>query len=180
VVEEGPLFPMNSLMLHGLIFARYAERLSSDPGHDFADEVHSYFGTGTQLQEMYITPSLLSADDWDVLAEAAKWSRANAQTLKDSHWIGGDPAGLEVYGWASWSPEKAIVTLRNPSDHPQDFTATLATLLELLTGSASSYAGHSPWKRDSPRQTLRIPAQEQHIFHLQPFQVLTLELVPSP
>ena len=29
VVEEGPLFPMNSLMLHGLIFARYAERLSA-------------------------------------------------------------------------------------------------------------------------------------------------------
>jgi hypothetical protein len=56
VVEEGPLFPINSLMLHGMIFARYAERLGSDPGHDFPDEVHSYFGTGTQLQEMYITP----------------------------------------------------------------------------------------------------------------------------
>ena len=179
VVEEGPLFPINSLMLHGLIFARYAERLSSDPGHDFPDEVHSYFGTGTQLQEMYITPSLLSADNWDVLAEAAKWSRANAQTLKDSHWIGGDPARLEVYGWASWSPEKAIVTLRNPSDHPQDFTATLATLLELPAGSASSYTAHSPWKSDSPTQTLRIPAEDRHTFHFQPFQVLTLELLPS-
>ena len=42
-------------MLHGLIFARYAERLGNEPGHDFPDEVHSYFGTGTQLQEMYIT-----------------------------------------------------------------------------------------------------------------------------
>ena len=29
VVEEGPLFPINSLMLHGMIFARYAERLGS-------------------------------------------------------------------------------------------------------------------------------------------------------
>ena len=56
VVEEGPLFPMNSLMLHGLIYARYAERLGNDPSHDFPDEVHSYFGTGTQLQEMYIHP----------------------------------------------------------------------------------------------------------------------------
>jgi len=131
VVEDGPLFPMNSLMLHGLIFARYAQRLGTDPGHDFPDEVHSYFGTGTQLQEMYITPSLLSSDDWDVLAEAAKWSRDNAQTLKDSLWIGGDPARLEVYGWASWSQEKAkaIVTLRNPTDHPQDFTASLSALL---------------------------------------------------
>jgi len=179
VVEEGPLFPMNSLMLHGLIFARYAERLNSDPGHDFPDEVHSYFGTGTQLQEMYITPSLLSADNWDVLAEAAKWSRANAQTLKDSHWIGGDPARLEVYGWASWSREKAIVTLRNPSDQPQDFTASLAMLLELPIPSARAYAGHSPWKGDGVEKTSQIPAQEQRTFHLQPFQVLTLELVPS-
>ena len=179
VVEEGPLFPMNSLMLHGLIYARHAQRLGSDPGHDFPDEVHSYFGTGTQLQEMYITPSLLSTQDWDVLAEAAKWSRDNAQTLKDSHWIGGDPVRLEVYGWASWSPAKGIVTLRNPSDRQQDFTTTLAALLELPADSTPSYAARSPWKAESAASTLNISVKEQHTFHLQPFQVLTLVLVPS-
>ncbi|MGB8061390.1 MAG: enterotoxin [Candidatus Sulfotelmatobacter sp.] len=178
VVEEGPLFPMNSLMLHGMIFARYAERLSDDPGHDFADEVHSYFGTGTQLQEMYITPSLLSSQDWDVLAEAAKWSRANAATLKDSHWIGGDPAKLEVYGWAAWSPEKAIVTLRNPSDRPQDFDADIAALLELPAHTTNSFTASSPWKVDAVALPFRISAQPRS-FHLQPFQVLTLELVPD-
>jgi len=178
VVEEGPLFPMNSLMLHGLIFARYAERLGNDPAHDFADEVHSYFGTGTQLQEMYITPALLSSEDWDVLAEAAKWSRDNAQTLKDSHWIGGDPARLEVYGWASWSPKKAILTLRNPSDRPQDFSANLTTMLELPKDSAAAYAARSPWKSNSATP-LTIPTREPHTFHLRPFQVLTLELQPS-
>jgi hypothetical protein len=179
VVEEGPLFPINSLMLHGMIFARYAERLGSDPSHDFPDEVHSYFGTGTQLQEMYITPSLLSGADWDVLAEAAKWSRDNAGTLEDSHWIGGDPARLEVYGWASWSREKAIVTLRNPSDQPRDFTASLQTLLELPAHSSRAYSAHSPWKGASAKEVLTIPAQKPYAFHLQPFQVLTLELVPS-
>jgi hypothetical protein len=179
VVEEGPLFPMNSLMLHGLIYARYAERLGDDPDHDFSDEVHSYFGTGTQLQEMYITPSLLSSQDWDMLAESAKWSRENAQTLKDSHWIGGDPARLEVYGWASWSHEKAIVTLRNPSDQPQDFAARLSTLLELPAGAARAYVARSPWKNDSASPAVTLRSQEQHAFHLKPFQVLTLEMVPS-
>lgn len=178
VVEEGPLFPLNSLMLHGVIFARDAERLSDDPGHDFADEVHSYFGTGTQLQEMYITPSLLASQDWDVLAEAAKWSRANAAVLKDSHWIGGDPAKLEVYGWASWSPEKTIVTLRNPSDHPQDFTTDLAALLELPSHTASAFTASSPWKADAGTAPIRISTQP-HSFHLQPFQVLILELMPE-
>ena len=181
VVEDGPLFPINSLMLHGMIYARYAERLGVDPDHAFADEVHSYFGTGTQLQEMYITPSLLSDADWDVLAEAAKWSRDNASVLKDTHWIGGDPARLEIYGWAAWSPEKAIVTLRNPSDKPQDFTASLKDVLELPPGTASAFTAHIPWKRQSDAPPpLTLNAQEPHTFHLQPFEVLTLELTPQP
>jgi len=180
VVQDGALFPMNSLMLHGLIFARDAERLGSDPNREFPDEVHSYFGTGTQLQEMYITPSLLSAQDWDVLAETAKWSRSNAQTLKDSHWIGGDPTLLEVYGWAAWSPQKAILTLRNPGDRAQDFTASLAALLELPSDAARVFVARSPWTSDSGKLPLTLPAQKQHTFHLEPFQVITLELAPAP
>ncbi|HEV2401185.1 MAG TPA: enterotoxin [Candidatus Sulfotelmatobacter sp.] len=180
VVEEGPLFPLNSLMLHGMIYAQDAERLGTDPGHDFPDEVHSYFGTGTQLQEMYITPSLLSSQDWDVLAESAIWSRANAQVLKDAHWIGGDPARLEIYGWAAWTPEKAIITLRNPSDKPQDFIATLESLLQLPPKSAKRFNAFSPWQNDGPNQSriFIISAQEQHAYHLKPFEVLTLELKP--
>ncbi|PYX50988.1 MAG: enterotoxin [Acidobacteria bacterium] len=177
VLEDGPLFPMNSLMLHGLIYARYAERLGNDPDNDFPDEVHSYFGTGTQLQEMYITPSLLSDADWDVLAEAAKWSRNNASTLADSHWIGGDPARLEIYGSASWSHEKAILTLRNPSDQPQDFTGTLSMILELPAHSARSFKALTPWK-SATTKPFTISAQESHPFHLRPFEVLTLELLP--
>jgi hypothetical protein len=127
---------------------------------------------------MYITPSLLSSQDWGVLAETAKWSRANAATLKDSHWIGGDPAKLEVYGWASWSAEKAIMTLRNPSDQPQDFNADIAALLELPAHTTSSFTVGSPWKVDAVALPFSIHARP-YLFHLQPFQVLTLELVPD-
>ena len=48
------------------------QNLDTDPGGDFADEVRDYFGTGTQLQEMYVTPALLTETDWDVLAEACE------------------------------------------------------------------------------------------------------------
>ena len=113
------------------------------------------------------------------LTSIMKWSRDNAEVLKDSHWIGGDPALLEIYGWAAWSPDRAIVTLRNPSDRSQDFAASLATLLELPAASAPAFVAHSPWKTESGKPDLTIPAQEQHTFHLQPFQVLTLELLPS-
>jgi hypothetical protein len=178
VVMAGPLFPLNSLMLHGLIYARHAEHLDSDPGGDFEDEVHDYFGTGTQLQEMYISSSLLTKRDWDVLAEAAKWSRANADTLVDTHWIGGDPAMLEVYGWASWSPRKGIVVLRNPSDKAQDFVLDVGRAFELPADAAKSYEARSPWVEHLLDPGIVLSGGTPHTFHLKPFQVLTLEATP--
>lgn len=176
VVQAGPLFPLNSLMLHGMIFAKLAEGLSADPQHDFRDEVESFFGSGTQVQEMYITPSLLSAQDWDLLAQGAKWSLANAATLKDSHWIGGDPAQLAVYGWASWSPAKAIVVLRNPSDKPQTYSLDIAQALELPASAPHNYTARDPWNPAMPAE--QLTAGHAIRIRLKPWQVVTLEALP--
>ncbi len=178
VVERGPLYPLNSLMLHGIIYAQKARNLSDDPGHDFPAEVHGYFGSGTQLQEMYITPSLLSKQDWDVLAESAKWSRRNAAVLKDTHWIGGDPEKLEVYGWASWTPAKGIVTLRNPSDHEQEFLLDVGKAFELPAGAALSYRAHSPWEADKATAAIALRGGTPCKIVLKPFEVLTLDAEP--
>lgn len=178
IVEGGPLYPLNSLMLHGIIFAQKAKNLNTDPGNDFPDEVHSFFGSGTQLQEMYITPSLLSRQDWDVLAESAKWSRRNAAVLKDTHWIGGDPGKLEVYGWASWAPGKGIVTLRNPSDHEQEFLLDVGKAFELPAGAAQSYRAHSPWAADKSAAAMTLHAGTAQRIVLKPFEVLTLDATP--
>ena len=175
VVLRGPLFPLNSLMLHGLIYARHAKDLDTDPQHDFRNEVHDYFGTGTELQEMYVTPSLLSNEDWDTLAEAAKWSRANADVLVDTHWIGGDPAELEVYGWASWNPRKAILVLRNPAGAPQTIRLDVAKAFELPPSARRDYQLRSPWKADRGSRGVRVVAGQPHAFTLAPFEVLVLE-----
>jgi hypothetical protein len=180
IVKQGPLFPLNSLMLHGIIYARQAEHLGDDPDHVFPHEVQDYFGTGTQLQEMYITHALLSSADWDTLAETANWSRRNAATLVDTHWIGGDPGKLEVYGWAAWTPEKGIVTLRNPSDQPQSFSLDVAGAFELPGNAARRFTAHSPWQRDARQPSFSLAAEEPHAFQLQPFEVLTIEAVPQP
>jgi hypothetical protein len=174
IVLQGPLFPLNSLMLHGLIYAQFAKGLSSDPGHDFASEVQSYFGGGTQLQEMYITPSLLSSADWDMLARAANWSFRSRSILKDTHWIGGDPGKLEVYGWAAWSPQGWIVTLRNPSDRAQDFSLDLRRALELPRGTAISGVARDPFN-DSQESAMHLDARGSNSIHLAPFQVRTFE-----
>lgn len=179
VVKAGALFPLNSLMLHGIVYAKQAPHLSTDTGSDFRNEVRSYFGSGTQLQELYITPSLMTPADWDTLAEAAKWSRRNASVLVDTHWIGGDPRWLEVYGWAAWSPQEAVLTLRNPSDKAQDFALDIASAFELPTGVARSYNARSPWAEDALQTSIELKAGEPHRFRLAPFQVMTMEAVPS-
>jgi len=176
VVKAGPLFPLNSLMLHGMIYAQHAKDLSTDPGHDFIGEVHSYFGTGTQLQEMYITPSLLSPSDWETLAGAAKWSRANAEVLRDTHWIGGDPRQLEVYGWAAWSPKKGIITLRNPADHEQSFHLDPGSAFELPPAAVRRFRATSIWSGGGALK--RLEAGKRYTVRLKAFEVVTLEAEP--
>jgi len=175
VVTAGPLFPINSLMLHGMIYAAKAKNLNTDPDGDFRSEIRDYFGTGTQLQEMYISPDLLSAQNWDDLAEAARWSRGNAATLVDTHWIGGDPARLEPYGWASWSAEKGIVTLRNPSDKAQSFSLDVQKALELPAKAPHQFRATSPWKEPA-RDAVTLQAGTAHEVRMAPFEVITLEL----
>ncbi|MGH9467178.1 MAG: enterotoxin, partial [Terriglobales bacterium] len=181
VVGRGPLYPLNALMLHGIVYAKHARRLDTDPGHDFDAEVRAYFGTGTDLQEMYISHDLLTAADWDVLAEGAQWARRRAAALVDTHWIGGDPRALEPYGHAAWSQEAgAVLTLRNPSNQPQSLTVDAASAFELPPRAADSYRMRSPWGRDQWRQPqartpVTLHAGEPHAFSLKPYEVLTLD-----
>ncbi|OBG29095.1 enterotoxin [Mycobacterium alsense] len=172
IVQHAPLYPLNSLMLHGIIYAQQAKHLDDDPGNDFAEELQTYFGSGTQLQELYVTPSLLQPKDWDILAKAAKWSRQRAAILQDTHWIGGDPSKLEVYGWAAWSPEGWVITVRNPSTRPQAFPLELGTALELPPGAPRDYSTRDPFAI-GPSQPISANTMTQ--IALQPFEVRTLE-----
>jgi hypothetical protein len=179
IVEKGPLFPINSLMLHGIIYAQHAVHLDTDPDHDFANEVHSYFATGTGLQEMYITPSLLSDQEWDTLAQAANWSRANADVLRDTHWIGGDPGRLDVYGWAAWSQQKSFITLRNPDDKPQLAILDVARQLQLPKDAARKFDVSDSWHTGGNDLPKTLDADRTVTITLQPFEVLTLQLTPT-
>ena len=175
VVKRGPLYPLNALMLHGVIYATNASHLTAMSDEDFAAQVRAFFGTGTQLQELYLTPGLLNRQNWDDLAEAANWSRRNADVLADTHWIGGDPGKSEIYGWASWSPRLGILTLRNPTDKPAVLALNLKSAFELPPGSGERFQLKSPWKKTGDLQPFEISAQQSHQFNLRPFEVLTLE-----
>ncbi|WP_145576692.1 enterotoxin YacT [Yersinia alsatica] len=177
IVRKGPLFPINSLMYHGIVSAENAyfglEKVQTD--HDFADQVWSYFATGTQLQELYITPSMLNSNKWDTLADAAKWSRENSDVLVDTHWIGGDPTALAVYGWASWSKDKAIFGLRNPSDKAQSYYLDLTKDFEIPSGEAIRFTLKTVYGTNT---SLAKDYSKPVIITLKPLETLVIEATP--
>jgi hypothetical protein len=178
-VTQAPLYPLNSIMLHGMVFALKGEAEAIEWNHaDFIDEIHDYFGTGTHLQEMYITASKMTPETWDALAEGAKWSKANADILVDTHWIGGNPDKGEVYGWASWAKRKGILVLRNPDDAPAKFTLDVGRAFELPDGAPQKYSLKSPWKTDAAKPPIDVAAGKEHVFELKPFEILVFDAMP--
>ncbi|MHC4406711.1 MAG: alpha-galactosidase [Planctomycetota bacterium] len=179
IVRRAPLYPINSLMTVTVCFAQLgtATRMTDDVD-DLVDEIRMAFGSGTQLAELYVTPQMMKPRAWDVLAESAKWSRENGDVLVDVHWIGGDPGEGEPYGYASWSPRKGILVLRNPSEAPAEMTLTLADALELPSGSPATYALDSRWSPPDRPLKLRLTVDQAHTFELAPFEVLILEATP--
>ena len=181
VVRKGPLYPLNSLMTQGVAYSRQGDAgLKEFNPAGFKDDVRAFFGGGTGLQELYIQPGRLTEQDWRVLAEAAKWSRANADVLVDTHWIGGDPGKLEAYGYASWSPRKGVVMLRNPNEQPQEFNLEVGVAFELPPGGATQYKLTSPWAEDAGKPRLQTEAGRPVRIPLKPFEVAVFDALPEP
>ena len=140
VVTRAPLYPLNALMLHGICIAENGlpGQLEMDE-KEISDEIWSFFGTGTGLQELYINPHDLNSNEWDILSEAANWSAAHKKEFTDTHWVGGDPLKGEVYGYAGWTDQKGVLTLRNPSAKEQTFNVEVSQVFELPIGEADNY-----------------------------------------
>ena len=172
VFKRAPLYPLNSLMTQGVMFANHGLPKASG---GLTEDIRDFFASGTNCQELYITPSLMSPEHWDALAEAAKWSRDNADVLVDTHWVGGDPATGEIYGWAAWSERKGILSLRNPSDKPGSITIDIGKAFELPSGAAEKYSLKSPWKEDASSEAIVLSAGKTHTFELKPFEVLVFD-----
>ena len=177
-VDRSPLYPLNSVMHHGIVNGRYfqGEPLGKTGPH-LKEEARSYFANGTSLQELYLTPSLMTTEAWDDVAEAAKWAKQNADVLADSHWFGGDPLKSEIYGYAAWNRRKGTLMLRNPSDKPQAVTFDIGDAFELPNSAPRHYTLASPYK-DQRIQVIRARAKVVTTLTLSPFEVLVFDANP--
>ncbi len=141
IVLRSPFYPLNAVMYHGIAIADQGipGKLEMDD-KEIADEIWSFFGTGTALQEMYINPHKLNRAAWDELAAAVRWVRENEDILADVHWVGGSPAGKEVYGYAAWNNGKGVLTLRNPTKERKLFTVDVSRVFDLPGSDQNNYS----------------------------------------
>jgi hypothetical protein len=178
VVERAPLYPINSMMVHGVVLGHYYQaKKTSEAGNNMTNEFRSYFALGTNLQELYLSPDLMDTKAWDALAECIKWSKRNAATLTDTHWVQGDPNKGEPYCYASWKDNRVIICLRNPSDQPQKIILDIEKAFELPQNAVRKYKLHAPYQ-DQRIQNMEAIAGKPISFALQPFEVLVFDGEP--
>ena len=180
VVNRGPLFPLNALMLCGICIADngYPGMFEMDD-KDISDEIWSFFATGTSLQELYINPHKLNTANWNCLAEAIRWARKNESIMADVHWIGGDPAKGDIYGYAAWSPGKAVLSLRNPSGVEKIFKVNVASAFELPDNAGDEYFFYDALTFSTGTKELALAKGKSFNITLQPFEVKVFNAIPQ-
>ncbi|OGP61608.1 MAG: hypothetical protein A2V67_01720 [Deltaproteobacteria bacterium RBG_13_61_14] len=127
---EGAQFPIHSLMTHGIIKGRLQDL--GDQGEnlrDFSDDAVMFFGRGVMMWELYGTPATLSAGEWQFLQDTVAWARQNAELLKNSRMVLGDPGQGRVYGYAHRLGKQGLLVVRNPAAKEQSLELNWSELL---------------------------------------------------
>ncbi|MEG1577711.1 MAG: discoidin domain-containing protein [Oscillospiraceae bacterium] len=193
-VKENILHPIAELSAGGFTFS--LKNVNGGSGDidlsnlqtrkETKDDMRWFFASGYSLQEMPIAVTdidkMAAADKgffWDNLAEYAKWSRNNIDLLSDSHMVG-DPTALEVYGYASWSPSKGVLALRNPNAMSQTYTVNPRAVFDMPTQMAA------PWTfteidglGGEGNVTFTASTSAPFTVTVEPFSVLVYEAVPG-
>lgn len=148
------------------------------------DDMRWFFTSGYSLQEMPIAvPSIMKMEEqykdffWDNLARYSMWSRENIDLLADSHMVG-NPTNGTVYGYASWSPSKAILGFRNPTGEPLTFSVNPKTIFEPASGTEQTWSfteidqlSSSFVASNAQPYTVTVPAFSVLVFEAQPVDV---------
>ena len=137
-VQNSPLCPINTLMTHGFILTKWGA-VSKDMDYEgIVRELRCAFACGSGMVELYNDYELMNTINkgalWKDLAECIDWQDANADVLPDIHWVGGHPwdgKKANIYGWAAWNAQKAVLTLRNPATTEQAIKLTLRKALDI-------------------------------------------------
>ena len=190
-VEGAPLFPINSVMIHGTIITKNGPpRVMSQEPANCIKEMRTAFASGSSLQEIYADSDILNKDGgvlWDELAKCIAWVRRNADVLADTHWVGGNPWDKakkdgDIYGWAAWSPTKCTLSLRNSSDKEKTLSTTLRQVLDIpaeVTGAIVLRSSFADQRELSGIMDKAVDIDTPINFTLKPLEVIVMEGAPA-
>ena len=172
------LFPMSSLMTHGIIKGRLNFLGGKNESLDsFSNEVMMYFGRGVMMWELYVSPDLLSDGEWNAIASSIKWAKANKNVLEKTKMILGEPLKRETYGYIHFRKDKGILLLRNPDVMKKKVSIKLTPDLGDIDPSTKYYVKVIyPYNLILPKP---IKLNETLNLDLNGYEVLTAELIPS-
>ncbi len=176
--KQDLVFPMSSLMTHGIIKGQLnLLGGKNESAESFCNEVMMYFGRGIMMWELYVSPNVLSENDWNALASAARWAEANRDVLRTTKMILGNPVKREPYGYLHMTKRKGILLLRNPGVEGQDVSIALTPALGDFDSSAQYVMKIIyPYSMILPKP---VSVGRDLVVHLDAYQVLAAELIPS-
>ena len=189
-VEGAPLFPINSIMTHGLMITKNGPPhvMSREP-KNCIKEMRCAFGSGSALQELYVDQDLMNQENgilWDELAACIKWMRRNADVLPDAHWVGGNPwdgKDGDIYGWAAWNKKKCTLTLRNSSDKEKTLHTTLRKVLDVppsVKGCVTLKSSFADQRTLPGLMDKAVDVDKEIDITLQPCEVIVMEGTCAP
>lgn len=172
------LFPMSSLMTHGIIKGRLNFLGGTNEALDsFTNEVMMYFGRGVMMWELYVSPDLLTDGEWDAISNSLKWVKSNKDVLSKTKMVLGNPLKREPYGYVHLSEEKAIILLRNPYVEPKQVTFTLdQSLGQMSEGREYFVKIVYPYKKVLENKFV-FPGE--FTFDLNSYEIVVIELLPK-
>lgn len=186
-----PVIPIANFMTHGILFSEKKPYTDfNDILDDWANYVMMYFGRGTLLKELYITPGLLDAEHWKVLGMASKWAVHNQPRLVNTVYVGGNPADGDVYGYISWVDGRAVLVVRNPDRRQQVLGVPLDETVYYRGEKGAAYHAravypfveHMPWKLVAGKEfSLTVPGDSVMVFELEPgIPKTSRQILPRP
>lgn len=168
--QKNTQFPMCAVFNHEPKKTATGE----SPG-EFRKYLFMCLSRGTGFVELYIKPSVLQSNDWDVLSDGLHWAAEEFPTFPRVRMHGGKPGAGEVYGYTAWNRTQGYLSIHNPSDKAQTYTVKLDRAFGLLPGSGPFYL-YSPLGADSLRGLPKTSAFGDSLtFELSPREIRIID-----
>ena len=128
-------FPISNLMTHGIIKGNL-QKLGGEqePLDKFTDNALLYFARGVSMWELYISPDILTEDEWNAISKSMLWAKDRFDILMNTEMVGGDPGEMKPYGYVHFKGRRGIIAARNPHIDNGDLEILLSPAYGLERG----------------------------------------------